>query len=157
MLRSLRLGSYNNNSVALLRMCTSIEELMLYELQLPTRCPFVPNLPPSIEHLSLRIQNDSHCMTLQPVIDAVDALPNLKVLTCNKHVRGHHYDEYAILESRCRIKGIEVILSDALDRTTEWDCSSRAEHEKWGFGEEGRRTIEWKRRARDENFWRQLE
>ncbi|OAX32578.1 hypothetical protein K503DRAFT_787110 [Rhizopogon vinicolor AM-OR11-026] len=156
-LRSLCLGFYNDNSVTLLRMCTAIEELIIYGLDLPPRCSLAPNLPPTIEYLSLRIQNDSHRTTLQPVIDTVDALPNLKVLTCNRHVRRHHYDEYAMLESRCRIKGVEVVLSDALGRTTEWDCSSRAEYEKWRFGEEGRRTIEWKRRARDENFWRQLE
>ncbi|OJA17341.1 hypothetical protein AZE42_09601 [Rhizopogon vesiculosus] len=156
-LRSLRLGFYNAHSVALLRMCTAIEELVIYALDLPPRCPLAPNLPSSIEHLSLRIQNDSHRMTLQPVIDAVDALPNLKVMACNGQVRRQHYDEYAMLESRCRIRGVDMVLSDAIGRTTEWDCSSLAEHQKWGFGEEGRRTIEWKRRARDENFWRQLE
>ncbi|OAX33865.1 hypothetical protein K503DRAFT_869277 [Rhizopogon vinicolor AM-OR11-026] len=153
-LRSLRLWFYNYNSVALLRMCTALEELVIYALDLPPRCPLAPNLPSTIEHLSLRIKNDSHRTTLQPVIDAVDALPNLKVLTCGRNVRRQHYDEYMMLESRCRIKGVEVVLSDALAEI-QWDCSSVTEHAKRGFGADDR-TIEWKRRARDEKFWRQL-
>jgi hypothetical protein len=114
-LRSLRVRSYNEDTVALLHMCTALEELVLYGLELPPRCPLAPNLPPAnaIQHLSFTIQAYSRRVTLQPIIDAVDALPNLKVLTCNKSVRRLQYKEYEILEGRCRIKGVEVVESVA--------------------------------------------
>lgn len=112
-LRSLRLWFYNDDSAALLRICTSLEELVLYGLELPPRCPLVPNLPPTIKHLTFRVGGYNYRITtLQPIIDAVDALPNLKVLTCNRNMRRQQYDNFAILEGKCRMKGVVVVLSD---------------------------------------------
>ncbi|KAJ8589392.1 hypothetical protein M405DRAFT_211962 [Rhizopogon salebrosus TDB-379] len=118
-LRSLRIASYNNDTVALLRMCTALKELVLYELELPPRCPLAPNLPPTIEHLCFTIHHPtnpitrqplipSHRTALQPLIDAVDVLPNLKVLTCGKGMRRLPCE---VLERRCKMKGVEMVRS----------------------------------------------
>ncbi|KAG2362613.1 hypothetical protein BDR07DRAFT_1451055 [Suillus spraguei] len=107
-LRSLRLAHYNNYSAALLRMCTALEELMIYHV--PTHFPLVPDLPPTIEHLSFRNPNHTYRNTLQPIIDAVDALPNLKVLTCDKNAK--QLGDYEILKAKCRIKGTDIIVSN---------------------------------------------
>jgi hypothetical protein len=119
-LRSLRIASYNDDTVALLRMCTALKELVLYELELPPRCPLAPNLPPTIEHLCFTVRSPTrpitrwsliptHRTTLQPLIDAVDVLPNLKVLTCSKSMRRLPFEE--VLEQRCKMKGVEMVRS----------------------------------------------
>ncbi|KAG2152613.1 uncharacterized protein EDB93DRAFT_254992 [Suillus bovinus] len=108
-LRSLRLTNYNCNSAAFLRMCTALEELVIYHV--PTHFPLVPDLPPTIEHLSFRNPNHMYRNTLQPIIEAVDALPSLKVLTCDKNIE-QLVGDYEILKAKCRMKGAEVIVSD---------------------------------------------
>ncbi|KAG1894156.1 uncharacterized protein F5891DRAFT_1063565 [Suillus fuscotomentosus] len=108
-LRSLRLGYYNIYSAALLRMCTALEELVIYHV--PTHFPLAPDLPPTIEHLSFRNPNHVYRNTLQPIIEAVDALPSLKVLTCDKNAE-QLVGDYEILKAKCRMKGTEVIVSD---------------------------------------------
>ncbi|KAG2133285.1 hypothetical protein DEU56DRAFT_810758 [Suillus clintonianus] len=108
-LRSLRLAHYNTYSAALLRMCTALEELVIYHV--PTHFPLAPDLPPTIEHLSFRNPNHTYRNTLQPIIEAVDALPKLKVLTCDKNAEQLVMD-YEILKAKCRMKGAEVIVSD---------------------------------------------
>jgi hypothetical protein len=115
-LRSLRIASYNDDTVALLRMCTALKELVLYEFELPPRCPLAPNLPPTIEHLCFTIRNPTYFIThqllipttLQPLIDAVDVLPNLKVLTCGE---GMPQLPCEVLEQRCKMKGVEMVRS----------------------------------------------
>ncbi|KAG2120533.1 uncharacterized protein F5147DRAFT_2690 [Suillus discolor] len=108
-LRSLRLGYYNIYSAALLRMCTALEELVIYHV--PTHFPLAPDLPPTIEHLSFRNPNHVYRNTLQPIIEAVDALPSLKVLTCDKNAE-QLVGDYEILKAKCRMKGAEVVVSD---------------------------------------------
>jgi len=61
-------------------MCTLLEELVLYGLRLSPRCPTcTQSLNHHYPHFFQK-RRDSYRVTLQPVIDAVDALPNLKVL-----------------------------------------------------------------------------
>ncbi|OJA10581.1 hypothetical protein AZE42_04640 [Rhizopogon vesiculosus] len=109
-LRLLRLWCYNDDSVALLRMCTALEELVLYGLE-PSPCrPLVPNLPPTIEHFAFGIRDYHSCISLQPSISAVDAHPNLKVLTFNKDPR-QRFQDCETLEAKCGMKGIEVVIS----------------------------------------------
>ncbi|KAG1731625.1 uncharacterized protein EDB91DRAFT_1058584 [Suillus paluster] len=108
-LRSLRLAHYNIHSAALLRMCTALEELVLYHV--PTHFPLVPDLPPTIEHLSFRNPNHTYRNTLQPIITAVDALPKLRVLTCDRNAEQLVVD-YEILKAKCRMKGAKVIVAD---------------------------------------------
>lgn len=108
-LRSLRLAHYNIYSAALLRLCTALEELVIYHV--PTHFPLAPDLPPTIEHLSFRNPNHTYRTTLQPIIKAVDALPSLRVLTCDKNAE-QLVGDYEILKAKCRMKGTEVIVSD---------------------------------------------
>ena len=112
-LRSLHLSEYGKNIIALLRLCTSLEELVFRGFRLPSRYPLASNLPPTIQRLTFTIWTCTCRVTLQPIIDAVDTLPNLKVLTCNQNTR--HHEEYATLEWRCKRKGAEFILSDLWD------------------------------------------
>lgn len=95
-IRSLRLYDYNEDSAALVRMCTALEELVLYCV---LETPFASDLPPTIEHLSFG--NDyKHVKTL---------LPKLKILTWGKDPK------YSlILDAMCRKKGIEVQLASDL-------------------------------------------
>ena len=111
-LRSLRLSWYDDDTITLLRLCTSLEELVFDGFHLPPCCPLASNLPPTIQHLAFTIGNYKCRVTLQPIIDAVDTLPNLRVLTCNQNMRRQLYDEYAILERRCKLKGAEMVVSD---------------------------------------------
>ncbi|KAG2039232.1 hypothetical protein BDR03DRAFT_253594 [Suillus americanus] len=108
-LRSLRFANYNIYSAALLRMCTALEELIIYHV--PTHFPLARDLPPTIEHLSFRNPNHMYRKTLQPIIEAVDALPNLKILTCDKNAE-QLVGDYEILKAKCRAKGTEVVVSD---------------------------------------------
>jgi hypothetical protein len=108
-LRSLRFSHYNLHSAALLRMCTALEELVIYHV--PTHFPLAPDLPPTIEHLSFRNPNHTYRNTLQPIIEAVNALPSLRVLTCDKNAE-QLVGDYEILKTKCRMKGTEVIVSD---------------------------------------------
>jgi hypothetical protein len=107
-LRSLRLAYYNIYSAALLRMCTALEELVIFHV--PTHFPLAPDLPPTIEHLSFRNPNHTYRYTLQPIIEAVDALPSLRILTCDKNAE--QLGDYEILKAKCRMKGAEIIVSD---------------------------------------------
>jgi len=114
-LRSLHLSEYGENIISLLRLCTSLEELVFRGFRLPPRCPLASNLPPTIQRLTFTIWTYKCRVTLQPIIDAVDTLPNLKVLRCNQNMRDQHHEEYATLEWRCKRKGAEFILSDRWD------------------------------------------
>ncbi|KAG0698378.1 hypothetical protein DFH29DRAFT_878052 [Suillus ampliporus] len=100
-LRSLRLFHYDIHSAALLHMCTALEELVVNLM--PTPVPPASDLPPTIEHLSFSYHRNS----LQPVIEAVDALPKLRVLTCDSNAKQEVVD-YKILKAKCRVKGVEI-------------------------------------------------
>lgn len=112
-LRSLRLWCYDYETAALLRMCTSLEELVFCNLQFPLHCPLVLNLPPTIKHLSVRVSGDRQLVKLQRVVEAVDKLPNLKVLTCNRDAQREHRSDFETLKWTCSMKGAEVVVSDA--------------------------------------------
>ncbi|OJA17114.1 hypothetical protein AZE42_02605 [Rhizopogon vesiculosus] len=109
-LRSLRISYYDRYSAALLRMCTALEELVLLRFDHMSKLSLVPYLPRTIEHLAFGIRYDD-CETLQPIIDAVGALPNLKILTCSKDVK-RLIPHYNILKEKCKTKGVGVVVSD---------------------------------------------
>ncbi|KAG1732069.1 hypothetical protein EDB19DRAFT_1640461, partial [Suillus lakei] len=100
-LRSLRLLHYNVHSAVLLRMCTALEESVLNSV--PTCFPLASELPPTIEHLALGKYRSS----FQPVMEAVDILPKLRVLTCVSYPEQHDAD-YDTLKAKCRMKGAVV-------------------------------------------------
>ena len=72
-LRSLRLLHFSLDSVAFLRQCTRLEELVIYNL--PVFVPLAPELPPSIEHLPFRNPRHAFRNTLGPILDAIEVLP----------------------------------------------------------------------------------
>ncbi|KIJ61141.1 hypothetical protein HYDPIDRAFT_169884 [Hydnomerulius pinastri MD-312] len=107
-LRSLRLLHYSFDSAAFLRQCTELEELVLFHV--PTMVPLAPALPPSIEHLSFRNPIHTYRNTLRPFLDAIEVLPKLRVLTCDRN--SEQLEEFAILKARCVERGVEVEISD---------------------------------------------
>lgn len=107
-LRSLRLLHYNLDSAAFLRQCTRLEEFVIYNI--PVIVPLAPELPPSIEHLSFRNPIHAFRNTLCPILDAIEVLPKLRIVTCDKNSEGLH--EFAMLRSRCAERGVEVVISE---------------------------------------------
>ncbi|KAG8214893.1 hypothetical protein J3R82DRAFT_10065 [Butyriboletus roseoflavus] len=107
-LRSLRLLHYNLDSAAFLRQCTCLEEFIIYNI--PVLVPLAPELPPSIEFLSFRNPIHTFRDTLHPILDAIEVLPRLRILTCDKNSEGLR--DFAMLRTRCAEKGVEVVISE---------------------------------------------
>ena len=107
-LRSLRLLHFSLDSAAFLRQCTRLEELVIYNL--PVFVPLAPELPPSIEHLSFRNPNHTFRNTLRPILDAIEVLPKLRIVTCDKNSEGLR--EFEMLRTRCAERGVEVVISE---------------------------------------------
>lgn len=107
-LRSLRLLHLSIDSAAFLRQCTRLEELVIYTI--PVVVPLAPHLPSTIEHLSFRNPTHTLRQTLQPILDAIEVLPNLRIVTCDKNSEGLR--EFAMLKTRCTDKGAEVVISE---------------------------------------------
>ena len=107
-LRSLSLP-FCDDDISLIRMCTALEKLVFYNFDLPPRYALAPNLPPTIEHFTFAILDFNHGMTLKPIIDAVDALPNLKVLACNEFVWQQRPHEYMELARMCKNRGVNMV------------------------------------------------
>jgi len=107
-LRSLRLLHFSHDSAAFLRQCTHLEELILYNL--PVLVPLAPELPLSIEHLSFRNPTHTFRHMLRPILDAIEVLPTLRVVTCDKNTEGLR--DFEALRSKCAEKGVEVVISE---------------------------------------------
>ena len=107
-LRSLRLLHFSLDSAAFLRQCTCLEELVIYNL--PVFVPLAPELPPSIEHLSFRNPRHAFRNTLRPILDAIEVLPKLRIVTCDKNSEG--FREFEMLKTRCAERGVEVVISE---------------------------------------------
>ncbi|KAF8120272.1 hypothetical protein EV363DRAFT_1374332 [Boletus edulis] len=107
-LRSLRLLQFTPQSAAFLSQCTRLEELVVYNI--PIIVPLAPGLPPSIEHFSFR--NPSHAFrdTLHPIIHAIEVLPKLRILTCDKNSEGLR--DFETLKAKCTARGVEVVITD---------------------------------------------
>ncbi|KAF7365213.1 54S ribosomal protein l4 [Mycena venus] len=95
-IQSLRLMRYNAYSAAILRQCTNLLELVL--LNIPTS---LPALPPSLEHFALLIQTYTASVDLRPVIEAIEELPHLRLLTFVG-------DPPDILQATCDAKGVTL-------------------------------------------------
>ncbi|KAH7909674.1 hypothetical protein BJ138DRAFT_1066661 [Hygrophoropsis aurantiaca] len=106
-LRSLRLLHYNLDSAALLRECTELEELLLYHI--PSIVPLAPDLPQTIQHFGFWNSISNHQKTLDPILDAVDSLPRLNVITCNTNVV--ELVDYPRLKAVCEDRNIEIIVT----------------------------------------------
>ena len=75
--RLLRLLHFSLDSVAFLRQCTRLEELVIYNL--PVFVPLAPELPPSIEHLPFRNPRHTFKNMLRPILDTIEVLPKLRI------------------------------------------------------------------------------
>ncbi|KAH8104628.1 hypothetical protein BXZ70DRAFT_599700 [Cristinia sonorae] len=102
-LESLRLYNQNKRTSALLRMCPNLKEFVITILS-----DFLPleNLPESLEHLSFRNYIWAKNNRLVSVIDAIDKLPNLRVVSCDPNGKSH--PDWSTLEEKCLKRGINL-------------------------------------------------
>lgn len=107
-LRSLRLLHLSHDSAAFLRQCTRLEELVIYNL--PVYVPLAPSLAPSIEHISFRNPGHTFRETLRHVLDAIEVLPKLRIVTCDKNSEGLR--DFETLKAKCTERGVEVVISE---------------------------------------------
>ncbi|OAX34580.1 hypothetical protein K503DRAFT_803469 [Rhizopogon vinicolor AM-OR11-026] len=129
-LRSLRIscGDSHPAPLKLLRMCTALEELVSWVFKslsrqlvlygMPERSPLAPHLAPTIECFKLSFTNSSRqgfSLKLQAVMGVVDALPNLRVVTCKKYPQQElvgYASDLQVFKAKCRVKGVEVVISE---------------------------------------------
>ncbi|KAI0917284.1 hypothetical protein AcW1_007487 [Taiwanofungus camphoratus] len=107
-LRSLRLMRYGSRAAAVIRRCPNLEELVLFQLSTFLR---LVGLPQTLEHLSFRNFGLSANRSLQSVLAAIDALPRLRIVTCDPDTAQHV--DFPALQFKCRQRGIELA-TDAL-------------------------------------------
>nr|VWP00408.1 Chromosome partition protein Smc [Ganoderma boninense] len=106
-LRSLRLMNNSARTRKVLERCPNLEEFVL--VQLSTLFGLSEGLPGTLEHLSCRNLPDEP-QSLESVIGAVEVLPRLRVVTCDKRAR---LDErFGELETLCAGKGIELFVDE---------------------------------------------
>ncbi|KAF7346330.1 hypothetical protein MSAN_01860700 [Mycena sanguinolenta] len=96
-IQSLRLMRYNAYSAAILLQCTNLLELVL--LNIPTIASL--SLPSSLEHLALLTQTYTASVDLRTVVEAVESLPQLRILTFVG-------DPQDILQAACDAKNITL-------------------------------------------------
>ena len=113
-LRSLRLMNYSLRASSVLQRCTNLEEFVLVQLSTLIK---LTNPPPTLEHLSCR-NLPSEDQLLEAVIEAVGALPRLRVVTCDR--RAGEDKRFGDLERLCSSKGVRL----HLDETPFWVVST---------------------------------
>ncbi|KAJ7069783.1 hypothetical protein C8F01DRAFT_1363901 [Mycena amicta] len=77
-MKSLRLMRFNAHCSTIIAQCTSLVEIVLFNV--PTLVS-LPTLPASLEHLAIIIQTYTTSVNSRPILRAVDALPRLRLLT----------------------------------------------------------------------------
>lgn len=82
-------------------MCPNLKEFSIILLS-----SFLPleGLPETLEHLSFRNYIWAPTESLKPVIQAIDSLPKLKVITCDTN--GPDHPEWSVLVEKCARKGV---------------------------------------------------
>ncbi len=102
-LLSLRLFRHTIHSAALIQRCPNLREIVISQLS-----SFLPigELPMTLEHLSFRSFSTIATIPLTPIISAVDKLPRLRLLTCDKLTEQNPY--FPVLREKCTKKGISV-------------------------------------------------
>ncbi|OAX36933.1 hypothetical protein K503DRAFT_266773 [Rhizopogon vinicolor AM-OR11-026] len=105
-LRSRRLTRYNIYCATLLRMCTALEEFVLHRVSGGGVLSLAHDISPTIKHSSFRNEHKRRD-SLQPIIDAADALPKLRLLACDKNPE-QFVGEFEILNARCRTKVLKL-------------------------------------------------
>ncbi|KAG9308466.1 hypothetical protein JVU11DRAFT_11808 [Chiua virens] len=107
-LRSLRLLHFSTESAAFLRQCIRLEELVIYTI--PIFVPLASAIPQTIEHLSFRNPRHASRSTLNPILDTIEVLPKLRMVTCDEDSQGLR--DFALLKTRCEERGVEVVISE---------------------------------------------
>lgn len=98
-LKSLRMQRYDKDSADILRLCTRLEELVLFQLPIFIE---VNDLPLTIEHFSFYFR----ATTCHPLIALVTTLPNLQAIKCDKDVE--QYPDFAAIRSVCDAKHVQL-------------------------------------------------
>ncbi|KAI0354997.1 hypothetical protein OH77DRAFT_1425622 [Trametes cingulata] len=109
-LRSLRLMNYSLRAAKVLEYCPNLEEFVIVQLSTLFK---LDKLPRTLEHLGCRnlpLEDQS----LDSVIEAVEDLPHLRVLTCASQAATD--PRMTELEQLCKSKGIQLVL----DKTPFW-------------------------------------
>ncbi|KAI1789648.1 hypothetical protein LXA43DRAFT_561143 [Ganoderma leucocontextum] len=113
-LRSLRLMNNSVRTPKVLERCPNLEEFVLVQL---STLFGLEGLPKTLEHLSCRNLPEEP-QSLDSVLEAVEVLPRLRVVTCDKRAR---LDErFGALEGLCAGKGVELFV----DETPFWVVSA---------------------------------
>lgn len=83
-LHSLRIFRHTPRTVAIIRQCTSLKELVLTQLS-----NFLPlgELPPTLEHISFRYFPGTVNLPLSTIISAIENLPRLSLVSCDACAR----------------------------------------------------------------------
>jgi len=107
-LQSIRLFHHTVRSKAIFELCPNVEELIIYLLSayLPFR-----SLPKGLKHFSFRNYSWAENVSLFPVLQAIDMLPQLQLVSCDPNAE-KHIDMPDLIEE-CRQKGIELEMGAA--------------------------------------------
>jgi len=102
-LRSLRMPCFNKVAADVVDLCPKLEELALviYHSTALTR---LRDLPASIEHFAVRnmAKKSLHC----PVINTINTLPNLRVVTCDQG--SLQYPDFSVLQRACDTRSVDL-------------------------------------------------
>ena len=102
-LRSLRLLHYNKDSADLLRLCTQLEEFVIYRIP---DVVHIQTLPTTIEHFSIRNSGTGNKSYKAEIISLMGKLPKLRVVTCDARAVDHY--GFTALKNACDAKGAEL-------------------------------------------------
>jgi hypothetical protein len=108
-LRSLRMQRYDKDTADILRSCTRLEELVLFQLPIFME---VKDLPLTIEHFSFYFRGSA--IIRHPLIALIDTLPNLRVITCDKDVK--QYPDFDAIRTACNVKHVELKMHSSFYR-----------------------------------------
>lgn len=112
-LRSLRLMNYSLRAASVLKRCPNLEEFVLVQLSTLFK---LDNIAPTLEHLHCR-NLPSEDQSLNSIIEVVEELPKLRIVTCDGRARDE--ERFEELERLCAHKGLELYV----DETPFWVVS----------------------------------
>lgn len=112
-LLSLRLMNYSLRAASVLKRCPNLEEFVLVQLSTLFK---LDNIAPTLEHLHCR-NLPSEDQSLNSIIEVVEELPKLRIVTCDGRARDE--ERFEELERLCAHKGLELYV----DETPFWVVS----------------------------------
>jgi hypothetical protein len=94
---------YDKDSADMVRSCTRLEELVLFQLPIFME---VKDLPLTIEHFSFYFRGSA--IKRHPLIPLIRTLPNLRAITCDKDVK--LYPDFDAISRVCHANRVELKL-----------------------------------------------